>query len=144
MTIQQAQTEIEEEFELFDDWMQKYEHLIELGKDLPQISEEHKDDEHLIKGCQSRVWLHARLENGRVRYSADGDALITKGIISLLVRSLDDQPAADIVEADLEFIDRIGLKEHLSPTRANGLLSMAKQMKFYALAFRAQNGDAHG
>lgn len=144
MTIQQAQTEIEEEFELFDDWMQKYEHLIELGKDLPQISEEHKDDEHLIKGCQSRVWLDARLENGRVRYSADGDALITKGIISLLVRSLDDQPAADIVEADLEFIDRIGLKEHLSPTRANGLLSMAKQMKFYALAFQAQNGDAHG
>lgn len=138
MTIAEAQAEIEDEFALFDEWMQKYEHLIELGKELPMIDEQFKDEEHIIKGCQSRVWLHADLEDDKVRFTADSDAIITKGIISLLVRSLDNQTPSAIVEADMDFIDRIGLKDHLSPTRANGLVSMVKQMKFYALAYKAK------
>jgi cysteine desulfuration protein SufE len=138
MLIEEIQKEIVEEFELFDEWMQKYEYLIELGKDLPMINEEYKDDEHIIKGCQSRVWLHAELENDLVRYTADSDAIITKGIISLLIRAMDEQKPEDILSADMDFIDQIGLKEHLSPTRANGLLSMVKQMKFYALGFKAK------
>lgn len=138
MKIDTLQTEIEQEFELFDEWMQKYEHLIALGKELPLIDDQYKDDDHLIKGCQSRVWLQAELELDRVRYTADSDAIITKGIISLLVRVLDNQHPDDILAADLGFIDRIGLKEHLSPTRANGLLSMVKQMKFYALGFKSK------
>ena len=138
MSIKEIQEEIEEEFALFDDWMQKYEHLIELGKELPMINDKFKDEDHIIKGCQSRVWLHAELEGDRIHYTADSDAIITKGIISLLIRSLNDQKADDIIEADMAFIDRIGLQEHLSPTRANGLLSMVKQMKFYALGFKAK------
>lgn len=138
MKIQEIQQEIEEEFALFDDWMQKYEHLIELGKELKPILDKHKTDENLIKGCQSRVWLHAELNNELVHFTADSDALITKGIISLLVRTFDHQKPQDILDADVQFIDRIGLKEHLSPTRANGLLSMLKQMKFYALGFQSK------
>lgn len=138
MNIQEIQQEIEEEFALFDDWMHKYEHLIELGKELKPILDKHKTDENLIKGCQSRVWLHAELNNELVHFTADSDALITKGIISLLVRTFDHQKPQDILDADVLFIDRIGLKEHLSPTRANGLLSMLKQMKFYALGFQSK------
>ena len=130
--------EIQEEFGFFDDWMEKYEHLISLGKDLPLISEEHKLDINLIKGCQSKVWLHAELQNGRVVFTADSDAIITKGIIALMVRALSEQTPEAIVNANLDFIDSIGLKEHLSPTRSNGLLSMIKQMKLYALAFQSK------
>lgn len=134
-TIADLQQEITEEFALFDSWMDKYEHLIELGKDLPLIEEAHKTDDKLIKGCQSRVWLHAEpLEGGRVRFTADSDAIITKGLVALMVRVLSDQPAADIAQADMAFLDQIGLREHLSPTRSNGLLSMVKQMKLYGLA----------
>ncbi|MFN3951937.1 MAG: SufE family protein [Thermaurantimonas sp.] len=134
-SIADIQDEITKEFEMFDDWEQRYEYLIELGKELPLIDPEHKVDENLIKGCQSRVWLHAHLDqHGRLRYTADSDAIITKGIISLLIRVFDNQLPQDIVEADIQFIDKIGLKQHLSPTRANGLLAMIKQMKYYALA----------
>lgn len=137
-SIQEREEEIIDEFSMFPDWMEKYEHLIELGKTLPVIAEEHRKDENLIKGCQSRVWLHADMDNDRVHYTADSDALITKGIIALMIRVLDNQPPKDIVAADLGFIDQIGLKEHLSPTRSNGLVSMVKQMKFYALAHQAK------
>lgn len=135
MTIEEAGREIAEEFELFgDDWEQKYEHLIELGKSLPLIDPKYKTDDHLIKGCQSRVWMHSELRDGKVIYTADSDAIITKGMVALMVRALSGQTPADIVNADLSFIDKIGLKEHLSPTRANGLVSMIKQMKLDALA----------
>ena len=133
MTISEIENEIIEEFSMFDDWMEKYEHLIELGKELPIISDSHKTDENIIKGCQSRVWLHADNESGVVSYSADSDAIITKGIIALLIRVLNNQDPKEIVDAKLSFIDEIGLKEHLSPTRSNGLVSMVKQMKIYAL-----------
>ena len=133
MTINQIQQELIEEFEFFDDWMDKYEYLIELGKNLPLIAPEDKTDDKLIKGCQSRVWLEAKNENGKIQFTADSDAVITKGIISLLIRVLNNQPAKEIAEAELFFINKIGLKEHLSPTRSNGLLSMIKQMKIYAL-----------
>jgi cysteine desulfuration protein SufE len=135
MSIQDIEKEIIEEFELFgDDWEGKYEHLIELGKSLPLIEEKYKTEDRLIKGCQSRVWLHSKLENGKVVYTADSDAIITKGLVALMVRVLSDQKPEDIVNADLSFVDKIGLKEHLSPTRANGLVSMIKQMKLDALA----------
>lgn len=137
-SIADIQAEIEGEFEMLPDWMDKYEHLIELGKSLPLIDEIHKVDENLIKGCQSRVWLHADADHDVVKYTADSDAIITKGIIALMVRVLSNQPAEAIVKADMDFIDRIGLKEHLSPTRSNGLVSMIKQMKFYALALQAK------
>ncbi len=133
--------EVIEEFELFDDWMDKYNHLIELGKSLPEISDSDKEDKYLVKGCQARVWLLAGLENGKVVFTADSDALITKGIVALLIRVLSDQPPGDIVDADLGFIDKIGLKEHLSQTRSNGLLNMIKQMKLYALAYQ-RSGQA--
>ena len=133
MRISEVENEIIEEFSMFDDWMEKYEHLIELGKELPIISDSHKTDENIIKGCQSRVWLHADNESGVVSYSADSDAIITKGIIALLIRVLNNQDPKEIVDAKLSFIDEIGLKEHLSPTRSNGLVSMVKQMKIYAL-----------
>jgi len=133
MTISEIENEIIEEFSMFDDWMEKYEHLIELGKDLPIIEDSHKLEENLIKGCQSRVWLNAESSDGNINYTADSDAIITKGIIALLVRVLNKQPATEIVNAKLAFIDEIGLKEHLSPTRSNGLVSMIKQMKVYAL-----------
>lgn len=135
MSIPEIEKEIVEEFELFgEDWEQKYEHLIELGKSLPLISPENKTDDKLIKGCQSRVWMHSELKAGKVIFTADSDAIITKGMVALMVRVLSKQKPQDIVQADLAFIDKIGLKEHLSPTRANGLVSMIKQMKLDALA----------
>lgn len=137
MTISEIENEIIDEFSMFDDWMEKYEHIIELGKDLPIIDESKKLEENLIKGCQSRVWLTAEVKEGEISYTADSDAIITKGIIALLVRVLNNQDAKEIVDAKLEFIDKIGLKEHLSPTRSNGLVSMIKQMKVYALLMQA-------
>ena len=133
-TIKEIQEEILEDFDMFDDWMQKYEYLIDLGKDLPSIDEKYKIEENLIKGCQSRVWLHAEENNGNIVFSADSDAIMTKGIVALLIRVLSGQNASDIAHADLDFINKIGLKEQLSATRANGLLSMIKQMKLYAIA----------
>ncbi len=133
MSISEIENEIIDEFSMFDDWMEKYEHIIELGKELPIIEENQKTNENIIKGCQSRVWLHAEKENGIISYSADSDAIITKGIIALLIRVLNHQDPKEIVDAKLDFIDEIGLKEHLSPTRSNGLVSMVKQMKVYAL-----------
>lgn len=139
MDINEIQDEIIEEFSLFSDWMEKYEYIIDLGRQLPLIDEQYRDEEHLIKGCQSRVWLHAGLNGGNVAFTADSDAVITKGIIALLIRVLSNQPAEEIARADLYFIDRIGLKEHLSPTRSNGLLSMVRQMKMYGVALHAKN-----
>ena len=138
MSIKEIQEEIIEEFAMFDDWMQKYDYLIELSKDIPLISEEYRLNENLIKGCQSKVWLHARQIDGKMIYTADSDAIITKGIAALLIRVLSEQKAEDILENEMYFIDAIGLKEHLSMTRSNGLVSMIKQMKFYALAFQAK------
>lgn len=130
MLITEIETEIIEEFELFgDDWEQKYEHLIDLGKSLPRISEVHKTEESLIKGCQSRVWMHADFKEDKLIFTADSDAIITKGMVALMVRVLSHQTPQAIVSAKLEFIDRVGLKEHLSPTRANGLVSMINRMK---------------
>lgn len=139
MRINNIQDEIISEFELFGDWMDKYEYIIDLGKQLPLIDESLKNEEHLIKGCQSQVWLNADYHNGNVDFTADSDAIITKGIIALLIRVLSGQKPEDIARADLYFIDKIGLKEHLSPTRSNGLVSMVKQMKMYGIAFNAQN-----
>lgn len=136
--IEEIEEGIIEEFQLFDDWMDKYEHIIGLGKELPLIEESLKTDDLLIKGCQSRVWLHAKLEDGKVIFTADSDAIITKGIISLLIRVLSGQTPDTIINTDLTFIEHIGLKEHLSPTRSNGLVSMVKQMKLYAIAFKTQ------
>ena len=138
-SIQDIQNNIIEEFDMFEEWMEKYEHIIELGKTLPLIDAKYKTKEHIIKGCQSQVWLHADCQNGNVIYTADSDAIMTKGIIALLVRTFSNQQPSNIVEANTDFIDQIGLKEQLSPTRANGLLSMVKQMKLYALAFQSQN-----
>lgn len=137
--IHQLQDEVTEEFALFDDWMDKYDHLIGLGKDLPLIDPKLKTDDRLIRGCQSQVWLNAELKDGKVFFTADSDAIITKGIIATLVRVLNGHSPESIVDTDLHFIDKIGLKEHLSPTRSNGLLAMIKQMKIYALAFQAKN-----
>lgn len=139
-TLREIQEEIIEEFSVFDDWMDKYNYLIDLGKSLPQIEEKYKTNEYLISGCQSRVWLHADFENGKVIFTADSDAIITKGIIGLLVRVLSERKPEEIMETDLFFIDKIGLKENLTPTRSNGLVSMVKQMKMYALAFNAKQG----
>ncbi len=139
MRINNIQDEIISEFELFSDWMDKYEYIIDLGKQLPLIDESLKNEEHLIKGCQSQVWLNADYHNGNVDFTADSDAIITKGIIALLIRVLSGQKPEDIARTDLYFIDKIGLKEHLSPTRSNGLVSMVKQMKMYGIAFNAQN-----
>lgn len=137
--IASRQSEVIEEFSLFDDWMDKYEHLIELGKDVPEIDAEKKTDEHLIKGCQSRVWLAAdEQHDGAVLFSADSDAIITKGLVGLMVRVLSGAEAKAIAEADLHFLDTIGLHQHLSPTRSNGLASMVKQMKLYAAALAAR------
>jgi cysteine desulfuration protein SufE len=133
-TINDIQNEIIEEFELFDDWMDKYDHLIELGKNLPLIDEQYKTDDYIVKGCQSKVWINAKIDGDKVDYTADSDAVITKGIIALLIRVMSGQEAKEILEAELYFIDKIGLKEHLSPTRSNGLVSMVKQMKLFALA----------
>ena len=134
-TIQEKQDEIVSEFEMFDDWMAKYEYLIDLGKDLPLIKEELKTDERLIEGCQSRVWLNANCENGKMQFSADSEAIITKGIIGLLIRVLNDEKPETVIKTDLKFISDIGLQEHLSPTRANGLNGMIKKMKIEALKY---------
>ena len=138
MTIEEIQKEIIEDFDLFEDWMQRYEFIIDTGKSLPLISDQNKSDDNLIKGCQSKVWIHADYENGKLIFSADSDAILTKGIISLLLRVYSQQTPKDILEADPFFIDEIGLKEHLSPTRANGLLSMVKQIKLLALAYQTK------
>lgn len=139
MTIKEIQEDIVSEFSMFDDWMERYEYIIELGKTLPIIAEEYQVVENLIKGCQSKVWLHAEMEEDRVVFTANSDAILTKGIIAILIRVFSGQKAMDILEADMSFVDEIGLKEHLSPTRANGLVSMIKQIKMYALAFQAKN-----
>ena len=135
-TINEIQIKIIEEFEMFDNWNHKYEYLIELGKELNIINEKHKTKDNLITGCQSKVWLHAEKEDGKIIYTADSDAIMTKGIIALLIRVFSNQPANKIITADLSFIDRIGLKDQLSATRANGLSSMIKKMKLYALALK--------
>ncbi|MBB1149194.1 MULTISPECIES: SufE family protein [unclassified Myroides] len=138
MTIREAQEEIIDEFSMFEDWMQRYEYIIELGKTLPIIDAQYQVEENLIKGCQSQVWLHAENIEGNIVFTANSDAILTKGIIAILIRVFSNQHPKDIVEADLSFIDEIGLKEHLSPTRANGLVSMIKQIRMYALAFQAK------
>jgi len=134
-TIKERQKEILEDFAMFENWIQKYEYLIELGKELPAIEKEYKIESNLIKGCQSKVWLHAQESNGKIYFSADSDAIMTKGIVSLLIRVLSNQKPKDIIKSNLDFINKIGLKDQLSATRANGLVSMIKQMKIYALAF---------
>jgi cysteine desulfuration protein SufE len=133
MTIQEKEQDIIDEFSIYDDWMDKYEYIIELGKDLPIIADELKTEERLIKGCQSRVWLHADIDNGKMKFSADSDAIITKGIIALLIRVLNDEKPEEIAKSELNFIKEIGLQEHLSPTRSNGLVSMVKKMKLESL-----------
>lgn len=138
MTIKEIQEDIVDEFSMFDDWMQRYEYIIELGKSLPIIDETYQVEENLIKGCQSRVWLHAEERDGKLFFTANSDAILTKGIVAILIRVFTNQPAKEILDADTGFIDEIGLKEHLSPTRANGLVSMIKQIKMYALAFQAR------
>jgi len=138
MTINEVQEEIISEFSLFDDWLDKYNYLIELSTDLPLINPEFKTNEYLINGCQSKVWVHAEWIGGKVRFTADSDAIITKGIVSLLIRVLSDREPKEILNVDLYFIDAIGLKENLSPTRSNGLLAMIKKMKLYALAYQTK------
>ena len=137
MTIKEIQEEIVDEFAMFDDWMQRYEYIIELGKSLPLIEDKYKVEENLIRGCQSKVWLHAEKKDDKIVFTADSDAILTKGIIAILIRTFSDQKAVDVMNADTSFIDEIGLKEHLSPTRANGLVSMLKQIKLYAIALQA-------
>ena len=139
MTIQEIEQNIIDEFASFDEWLDKYAYIIDLGKECPVIDEKDKTESNLIKGCQSRVWLSCEHRDGRLWFRADSDAVITKGIISLLIRAFNGQTPQDILAADLQFIDQIGLKEHLSPTRSNGLTSMVKQIKMYALAFSQIN-----
>ena len=139
MTIKEQQDRIIEDFEVFGDWMEKYEYIIQLGKDLPLIDPQYKTDDNLIRGCQSKVWLHAELMDGKLVFTADSDAVITKGLVSLVVQVLSGHSPKDIAEADIYFIDAIGLTSHLSPTRSNGLLSMLKQIKLYAVAFQAKS-----
>jgi cysteine desulfuration protein SufE len=141
MEIKEIQEEIIDEFSMFDDWMQRYEYMIDLGKSLPLINEAYKTEDNIIKGCQSKVWVHAELENNKLIFTADSDAIITKGIIAILIRVFSNQKPQDILDADTQFIDEIGLKEHLSPTRANGLVSMIKQLKLYAVAYQTQIED---
>jgi cysteine desulfuration protein SufE len=136
--MNEIQEEIIAEFEVFEDWLDKYDYLIELSNDLPIMDPKYKTGEYLINGCQSKVWLRADLVDGKIKFTADSDAIITKGIVSLLIRVLSDRDPAEIMDTDLVFIDRIGLRENLSPTRSNGLLSMVKQMKLYALAYKTK------
>ena len=136
MTINEIQDELIEDFAFYGDWMEKYEYIIQLGKEVPLIDEKYKTDQFIIKGCQSKVWLYPEVIDGKVFFKADSDAVITKGLVSLMVKVLSGHTAKEIVDADLYFIDQIGLKEHLSPTRANGLLSMVKQLKLYAIALQ--------
>lgn len=139
MTINELQDQITEEFALFDDWIDKYNYLIDLGKTLPAIDVKYKTNDYIIEGCQSKVWLHPAFENGIITFTADSDAIITRGIVALLVRILSGRTPEEIMKSDLYFIDRIGLKQNLSPTRSNGLLSMVKQIKLYAIAFSTKN-----
>jgi cysteine desulfuration protein SufE len=138
MTIEDVQNEIIEEFSMFEDWEERYQYMIDLGKTLPLIETQYKTEDNIIKGCQSRVWVHANMLENKVNFSADSDAIITKGIIAILIRAFSNQHPNDIIEANTDFIDKIGLKEHLSPTRANGLVSMIKQIKLYAIAYQTQ------
>ena len=138
MTIKAIQEELIDEFSMFEDWEERYQYMIDLGKTLPLIDEQYKTQENIIKGCQSKVWVHAEMDGDKVVFTADSDAIITKGIIAILIRVFSNQSPQDIIDADTEFIDEIGLKEHLSPTRANGLLSMIKQLKMYAIAYQTQ------
>jgi len=138
MTTNEIQDDIVEEFSVFDDWMDKYSYLIEIGNDLDGFQEENRIDNNLIEGCQSRVWLHAELKDGKIEYTADSDAIIVKGIVALLVKVLSGRTPDEILESELSFVEKIGLKEHLSPTRSNGLVAMIKQMRLFALAFKAK------
>lgn len=139
MSIEETEQEIIEEFEMFDDWMQKYEYLIDLGKSLPMIEEKYKTEDKLIKGCQSNVWMHSELKDGKVIYTADSDAIITKGMVALMIRVLSNHTPDEIMNAKLDFIEKTGLTQHLSPTRSNGLLSMIKQMKLDAVAYKMKS-----
>lgn len=141
MSIKEIGEEIIEEFSMFDDWMDKYNYIIELGRDLDLVSEDQKTPSNLISGCQSRVWLAADYKDGIITFKADSDAVITKGIVNLLIRAVSGHSPQEIIDSELNFIDAIGLREHLSPTRANGLNSMVKQMKLYALAFQTKNNN---
>jgi cysteine desulfuration protein SufE len=145
MTISELQEQVVSEFSLFDDWMDKYNYLIEIGRSIPIIDESYKTDQYVITGCQSKVWLHAETRDGKIFFSADSDAVITKGIVNLLIRVLSGHTPDEILNADMDFIDKVGLREHLSPTRSNGLTSMVKQMKLYALAFKTKSeaGNRH-
>ena len=136
--IEDIEKEIIEEFEIFDDWMGKYEYLIDLGKSLPLINEEYKTEDKIIKGCQSQVWMHSELINGKVVYTADSDAIITKGMVALMIRVLSNHTPDEIINAKLDFVEKIGLTKHLSPTRSNGLVSMIKQMKLDAIAYSSK------
>jgi len=137
MNIKDIQDGLVDDFSSLDDWMDRYSLLIEMGKDCPKIDDRYRDDDHLIRGCQSRVWLNAEYKDGLVYYTADSDAVITKGIINMLITVFSGQTPDDILAADMDFIDKIGLKEHLSPTRSNGLVSMIKQMLLYAMKFKS-------
>ena len=138
MTIKEIQEEIIDEFSMFDDWMERYEYIIELGKSIPLIEDQYKTDDNTIKGCQSKVWLNADVKDDKIFFTADSDAILTKGIIALLLRVFSNHTPKEILDADTDFIDEIGLKEHLSPTRANGLVSMIKQLKLYAIAYQSK------
>jgi len=138
VTITEIQDEIIDEFSVFEDWEERHQYMIDLGKDLPLIDEQFKTEDNIIKGCQSKVWIHAKMNNDKIVFTADSDAIITKGIIAILIRVFSNQSPKAIIETNTEFIDKIGLKEHLSPTRANGLVSMIKQIKLYALAYHTQ------
>ena len=138
MSINDIQDQIIEEFTMFDDWMDRYQQLIDLGNDLSPIDEKKRTEQHLIKGCQSKVWIDAELTDGKLKFVADSDAIITKGIVALLIRVLNNRTPKEVIDADLYFLDKIGLKENLSPTRSNGLVAMIKQMKLYALAYQAK------
>jgi len=140
MKIETIQADLIDEFSMFDDWMERYEYMIELGKSLPIIDSKFKTEDNIIKGCQSKVWLHADIENEKLVFSADSDAIITKGIVAILIRVFSNQSPETILKTNTDFIDEIGLKEHLSPTRANGLVSMIKKIKMYALAYQTQIG----
>ena len=136
--IKDIQEDIIDEFSMFDDWEERYQYMIDLGKDLPLIDDQYKTDSNIIKGCQSKVWVHGQLTDNKLEFTADSDAIITKGIIAILIRVFSNQAPQAIIEANTDFIDQIGLKEHLSPTRANGLVSMIKQIKMYAVAYQSQ------
>lgn len=141
MSLTEIQNDIIEEFSVFNDWMDRYNYLIELGNNLPAIDPKYKTDEYLIRGCQSKVWLHADYKDGKMHYTADSDAIIVRGIVALLIKVLNGQRASEIMNAELYFIDRIGLRENLSPARSNGLVSMVKKMKLYALAYHTKHND---